>query len=142
MADFVTIRCCECREFFGMSRDYYEVAQRTGQFWYCPSGHRQHFARGPSEAEKLREELNTAQAEQSRLRQQLAYKDDRIREERESRESTERRLSATKGVVTRIKNRVAAGTCPCCNRTFQNLARHMRGQHPDYTTQEEVVVDG
>jgi hypothetical protein len=27
---------------------------------------------------------------------------------------------------------VANGVCPCCNRTFQNLARHMAGKHPDY----------
>jgi Fe-S oxidoreductase len=31
----------------------------------------------------------------------------------------------------RIKTRVANGVCPHCNRTFQNLARHMASQHPD-----------
>jgi hypothetical protein len=34
--------------------------------------------------------------------------------------------------MTRIKKRVAAGVCPCCNRSFKDLARHMAGQHPDY----------
>ena len=24
-----------------------------------------------------------------------------------------------------------AGTCPCCNRTFTNLARHMASKHKD-----------
>lgn len=28
---------------------------------------------------------------------------------------------------------VGAGVCPCCNRTFKNLARHMAGQHPGFT---------
>lgn len=23
-------------------------------------------------------------------------------------------------------------TCPCCTRTFANMARHMKTQHPDY----------
>lgn len=26
----------------------------------------------------------------------------------------------------------APRVCPCCNRTFQNVARHIAGQHPDY----------
>jgi hypothetical protein len=44
----------------------------------------------------------------------------------------ERSHIATRGHLTRTKKRVAAGVCPCCNRTFQNLARHMKGQHPEY----------
>ena len=44
----------------------------------------------------------------------------------------ERSHTATRGHLTRTKKRVAAGVCPCCNRTFQNLARHMKGQHPEY----------
>jgi hypothetical protein len=30
------------------------------------------------------------------------------------------------------KERVSAGVCPCCTRTFQNLAQHMANQHPDF----------
>lgn len=48
-----------------------------------------------------------------------------------------RKCSAIKGVATRIKRRVSAGVCPCCNRTFQCLARHMATKHPDY--QQEAV---
>lgn len=39
------------------------------------------------------------------------------------------RIGATK---TRIKNRVKNGVCPCCNRTFENLARHMQAKHSDF----------
>lgn len=28
--------------------------------------------------------------------------------------------------------RIAAGVCPCCRRSFTDLARHMSSQHPDY----------
>ena len=54
-------------------------------------------------------------------------------------DQTQASLRAQKGAATRARNqrdrdrsRVAAGVCPCCNRTFQNLARHMAGQHPDF----------
>lgn len=39
-------------------------------------------------------------------------------------------------VCTRTRNRIAAGVCPCCNRTFQNLADHMRTLHADYVAAE------
>jgi hypothetical protein len=32
----------------------------------------------------------------------------------------------------RHKTRTAAGTCPCCTRTFKQLAAHMKNKHPDY----------
>jgi hypothetical protein len=43
--------------------------------------------------------------------------------------------AATKGHVTRKKRqleRVASGVCPCCNRSFVNLRRHMKTQHPEF----------
>lgn len=49
----------------------------------------------------------------------------------------ERRLAATKGVVTRIKNRVGKGVCPCCKRTFPNLGAHMSEKHPDWAPETE-----
>ncbi|HEX9950777.1 MAG TPA: hypothetical protein VGB53_03340 [Rubricoccaceae bacterium] len=42
-------------------------------------------------------------------------------------ERQKRRAAAQKGAHTRTKKRIAAGVCPCCNRTFQDLARHMAG---------------
>jgi hypothetical protein len=51
---------------------------------------------------------------------------------RADRNQAKRSLAAQKGVTTRIKRRVANGVCPCCKRTFQDLARHMAGQHPRY----------
>lgn len=29
------------------------------------------------------------------------------------------------------QTRIGAGICPCCNRTFSQLARHMQSKHPD-----------
>jgi hypothetical protein len=31
---------------------------------------------------------------------------------------------------------VKHGVCPCCKRTFENLARHMKGQHPTFAGAE------
>jgi hypothetical protein len=37
--------------------------------------------------------------------------------------------------VTKLKKRTSAGTCPCCTRTFANMAEHMKKQHPDFVAE-------
>lgn len=50
---------------------------------------------------------------------------------------TELRRRATKGVLTRTKNRVAKGACPCCNRYFRDVHSHITSQHPEYSGEAE-----
>ena len=85
-----------------------------------------------SNEEKLRQERD-------RLIQRMAEKDDEIKRQRDRKEAAQRQASAFKGVVTRTKNRIAGGACPCCNRTFQNLARHMATKHSDYAHKDEAA---
>jgi len=69
-------------------------------------------------------------------RQRLEHENKRLEQERNrarNQAAAERRSkNAIKGHHTRTKKRVAAGVCPCCNRSFENLGRHMKHQHPDY----------
>jgi hypothetical protein len=88
----------------------------TVKVW-CPLGHSWHYT-GESEADQLRRALVARGAVLDRVRA--------------DRDQAKRSLAAQKGVTTRIKRRVANGVCPCCKRTFQDLARHMAGQHPGY----------
>lgn len=101
----------------------YDGLQEEGGFYHCPNGHKW----GWSEGRKKRDELRL---ERDRLRQSVAQWQDDSRRERERAEAAERSARAYKGAATRMKNRVKAGVCPCCSRTFQNIARHMASQHP------------
>ena len=76
-------------------------------------------------------ERNRANRLQSQLDQQQA----RARDLLEERGQLERRLSAQRGVLTRVKNRIIKGVCPCCNRHFADLSRHMQTQHPDFASE-------
>lgn len=100
----------------------------NGISYSCAYGHAQHLIIGESDEEKLRRERD-------RLTQRLAEKDDEIKRQREVREATERQLSAAKGRITKIKNLVSKGVCPCCNRQFANLHRHMTTEHPTFTAE-------
>lgn len=118
--------CYRCKSEIVLPDELYHAAKRSPRisFW-CPFGHEQHFVEGETDEQKLRRERD-------RLAQRIAEKDDEIAFQKTQREATERRLSAARGQVTKIKNRVGNGVCPCCNRTFGNLQTHMHKQHPDY----------
>lgn len=89
----------------------------------CPNGHGRRFC-GETEEDKLRRERD-------RLAQRLAENDDRIKD-------AENRIVAYKGHLTRSKKRHAAGVCPCCNRSFLSLTRHMQTKHPTYKPGEDT----
>lgn len=84
---------------------------------YCPLGH-PHVPTGKSEVEKVREQLDAE-------RRRVASLTSRFDQEQASHR-------ATKSQLTKAKNRAKAGVCPCCKRTFQQLARHMTTQHPEF----------
>lgn len=119
--------CHRCKCDVWIPDELYEAAKRAPETisFYCGYGHSLVFVEGETEEQKLRRERD-------RLAQRIAERDDEIRRQREARAATERQLSATRSVVTRIKNRVGAGVCPCCTRSFGNLAKHMQTKHPTY----------
>lgn len=121
--------CARCRAEIALPEELHAAARRSPDVgFYCAYGHSQHFAAGPTEADKLRQERD-------RLAQRLAERDDRIRAEIEAREAAERSAKAVRGHMTRLRRRVGNGVCPCCTRSFRNLAEHMKMQHPGFTAE-------
>ena len=136
MTHWITETCCKCHIQFQVSREHSRQLRISGEDFWCPNGHMQHYKTGETEADKLRREL-------ARAKQREAQLDDAVRLARAQKEAAQRAAAAHKGHVTRIKRRVSAGVCPCCNRTFENLARHMKAKHPDYAGEDNVVpIDG
>lgn len=121
--------CARCKCEVWIPDALHDAARHSKTIsFYCAYGHGMHFPEGENEETKLRRERDL-------LAQRIAERDDEIKRQREMREATERQLSATRGLVTRIRNRVGHGVCPCCNRTFADLARHMAGKHPTYAAE-------
>ena len=67
------------------------------------------------------------------LRDALQEQLDRERQVREAAEQRALRMQGERDQVAkahkRMRTRVMNGVCPCCNRTFQNLLRHMQTEH-------------
>lgn len=128
----VRLSCADCGMDIFMTRHYEVWLQEDARRKFtCLKGHSQHFSDSENDIEKIRRERNL-------LKQQAAMHEDEIREEQERRKAAERAAAAQKGQVTRLKNRAKAGVCPCCNRSFQNLQRHMENKHPDFGKAESA----
>lgn len=129
----ITETCCSCGMAFAMTREFHAARKaKPGSSFYCPAGHGQHYT-GKSKEDQLAEHL-------SRERQRAARLEDEARIEREAREHADRRAAAARGQVTKLKKRAAAGVCPCCNRHFSDMARHMAQKHPGFVA-EPVAGD-
>lgn len=114
---FDVITCGACGISFGVPEHWRNARRNDHATFYCPNGHPRAFL-GESKAERLEKLLETANA--------------RVTHAEDQRLAAERSAAAARGQVTKIKKRVGNGVCPCCKRTFQNLHRHMAGQHPDF----------
>ena len=120
-ARLVVCTCGECGVKFGMDEYFYERRQEDGKTFHCPNGHKRIF----TQRETLKEKV-------AFLEKDLMRKDRRLDFERNQRRAIERSNSGLRGVVTRKKrelSRVSKGVCPKCNRSFQNLRRHMACKH-------------
>jgi hypothetical protein len=122
------IECAACAIAFAVPARFEQERRRDHRQFFCPHGHSNYFAAQSAE-ERLAKQVADLKATVTHARDEAEW-------ERERRQATERSLAATRGVLTRTRRRVAAGVCPCCHRTFQQLARHMAGQHPEYTAEE------
>jgi hypothetical protein len=130
MSRLVHVRCCRCDVSFGLEQTSYDHLKRSSQEFHCPYGHKQHFPQGKSEVEKMRDQLDAERRRRERAEQESAYQID-------ARNTAERSARAYKGQVTRLRNRAKAGVCPCCNRHFSQLERHMASQHPEFKVEAE-----
>jgi hypothetical protein len=106
-----SIDCCKCGVTFAFPSSLMRRLRASGESFFCPTGHSQHFTE--SEAERLRAMLDEANRSKTKLADDYAQ---------------------LQRVNRRLVRRISAGVCPCCNRTFTNLARHMAAKHKGMTS--------
>lgn len=121
IVQLVELECGTCGVCHCIPQSLYNKCKEEGGFWHCPNGHSRGFHEG------------SIRKERDRLKQQLAQKEDEIREEQTKRAEVERQMK-------RMQKRAKAGVCPCCNRTFTSMARHMQTKHPEFEAADPKVV--
>jgi len=120
---YTTVTCCKCGIGIGLPPGFEAGRRSDRKTFYCAWGHPQWFP-GKTDEQRIAE-----------LKAQVATKDDLLQSTIRENEKRYRLQRAAEGKTRALKKRVAAGVCPCCTRTFQNLARHMKSQHPNVATE-------
>jgi len=118
------ITCGVCHIPFGIPLGMYDKVSTDGSWFYCPNGHYIHYLE--TENQKLKKQVDNLTSTKERL---MVQRDEAKREA----EHQASRANGYKGALTKVKKRVGKGVCPCCNRHFANVERHMVNQHPEYT---------
>jgi DNA repair exonuclease SbcCD ATPase subunit len=126
--------CPVCGIHYALDESFSNEKYKVNGSWYCPNGHSLVFTQ--SKADKLAKELEAKQKQLTSEFENRVYYQNRLLETQKQLDITDRTLKASKTRLKKTKQRVAAGVCPCCNRSFQNLHRHMNGQHPGYAKGE------
>lgn len=118
-AEFITFSgsmemevCISCGMLFGVPVEWLRFRKKKGDTFFCPNGHNMYYPQKPSEEERLRR----------------ALEDEKARAQREK-DGLLDQLTKTEKERRRIIARAEAGVCIHCNRTFQNLVRHLETQH-------------
>lgn len=114
--------CCNCGMPFYMPESFKKKQLELldkGSFT-CPAGHGQHYT-GSSKDEQI-EALKREAAHERELR--LSASQQATQNWKTSRQVL--------GKLRKLKARVGAGVCPCCQRTFSQLARHIKCKHPEF----------
>lgn len=114
IVQLTTINCGNCGGVYAINEVYRQKQERDAGSWNCPY---------------CKIGWGYKETEVSRLKKQITERDRRI--------ANKRRRRAENGAKTRLKNRINAGTCPCCDQSFVDLAEHMTNVHPDFAATAE-----
>ncbi|MBN9004890.1 MAG: hypothetical protein J0H40_05690 [Rhizobiales bacterium] len=96
---YEVVTCCkrDCLQSFAMTTAFKKARHADKRTFWCPNGHPQHFT-----SETIEERL---QKNVAALQTRIGYRDAEISQLRNSRAGVERRLRATRGVVTRMRRK-------------------------------------
>lgn len=125
--DLISQVCIKCGMTFAVPSEWDTRRRADHATFYCPNGHGQHYP-GKTREEQRIEELEAAVARERRARES----------EQQSREWAQRAALTAKqqagkarAKLARTMDRVHCGVCPHCQRTFKQLAAHIKSKHGD-----------
>jgi len=124
MTDLTRTVCISCGIEYALPTVLYDQQRKHGGYHHCPNGHSQGWSKDASEFEQMRRERD-------RLKQDAARLEDENRAAWVEASEQAERAAKAEAETKRVKKRATAALCPCCNRSFSQLARHMKTKHPE-----------
>lgn len=124
----VVTQCGTCGVWHTVPEIVWDTQKREGGYHCCPNGHSRGWKTGTEQ-----EEQDRIRRERDRLKQEAARLQDEISSER-------KRAKAAEEKTRKLQKRASAGVCPCCNRTFKNMQRHMKTKHPNVVSLDQKTA--
>lgn len=113
--NFETVDCYKCGVTFAVSAALRGNWLRDKTEFFCPNGHSQSYLE--STAQRLQRELDAAKRDAEWQKQRA--------------ETAAKRAEKAERATTRLQKRVNCGVCPHCQRTFKQMAAHIKSKHPE-----------
>ncbi len=127
------IKCYKCGIPFAVPDTFKAMLKSTQETFFCPSGHQQVYTK--STETFLREKIENQKLESEKEKKRLQRIITSTQLEADAwKNHWEIQLKEKKKISAKLKStekRIANGVCTCCNRTFQDLAAHMKTKHPE-----------
>ncbi len=127
--DLWVTECGQCGVVFAVLSSFDDLKRQDHSRFYCPNGHPRVYREGESHTDRQLRLANAradqAEAEAKRQRDLRAWAETRTK-------GANIAAGKAKAETRRLKTRIAHGVCPCCHRTFKQLAAHMTTKHPEF----------
>ncbi len=119
--------CIKCGVAIWASSEHQAELVRSKGTFYCINGHSQVYSSNATERElaEVKRKLEVEQRQREWAQQRATSANERA-------EHAERSASSYKGKLRSVKERAKNGVCPCCQRSFVQLQRHIATKHPGY----------
>lgn len=114
--DFTQNECGGCGIPFYVPTKWFDSRIKNKGKYSCPNGCNRVFI-GKTETDVLQEKLDALKKQKDKEREELQNK---LLDTMCEKMKLEKQLK-----------RIHKGVCPCCNRSFQNLKRHIETKHPE-----------
>src|SRR5215510_9830604 len=123
--------CYHCKSTMWMPHELYVAAYAAKEkiTFYCAYGHPQVFCTGESRLDAMRRERDQAI-------QRVAQREDHIRQLNNDLAHVTKQREELRRETRKVRARISHGVCPCCNRQFVNMAKHMKSKHPNYEAEK------
>lgn len=126
------MQCPMCSVDYALGKNFIAQRREDHRNWYCPNGHRLHYPQDNTEERAIKA--------RDAARELAARESERRRRAEGQARLAEYRRRAAKGQLTKIRNRLTAGLCPCCGKEFPEMAAHLAERHPGFTIPAKVDV--
>jgi len=129
---------CSCGGVYAIQEKFRLDKKEEGSSWTCPYCRTWWGYANNGTNAQLKREIEEKDKEIARQKANAEYWHDRKQEAQAEAAHFRKSRDGVRGALARTRNRIGNGVCPCCNRSFSELLRHMETKHPDYRGKVDV----